>query len=441
MSDFSTQSKIGEKKTGKIFSKDYILIMFSAFASAMMNFFFLAAIPLFVAYLGGTTVQAGLFITVYSIAALIVRPIAGAFSDKYGRVKLLIVGSAICAVLSYLYGVIGVIPILLIVRAIHGVGFSIHSTCAGASIADVLPKQRLAEGLGYFALYATVAMAIAPGIAMAIIEGNTLFDYRVLFYLTAGLCALGTIALFFVSYERDRKKRQALLSQSAPDEGAAQEPLPSAKEVEEAAAEQDQEGTSEPLPKTFLGFEYAVFPVMAVIIVLYFGVVSILSFINIYARWMGFGNPGLFFAVSAVGILLSRVFIGKYADTRSADMFIIPGMIVMIICMALIPSFNSMIGLVIIAFPYGLAQGTVVPTFNAMLFKRCSAARRGTASGAFFTSLDVGFAVGAPIMGAFADAFDYRAIYWAAASFVTIALLLYIALATDRRFYAKQRKL
>jgi predicted MFS family arabinose efflux permease len=137
--------------------------------------------------------------------------------------------------------------------------------------------------------------------------------------------------------------------------------------------------------------------------------------------------------VSAVGMLISRLFFGKVADRRGSDIIIIPGMAVMIIGLALFPAVGSVTALTMFALPLGLAQGAVGPTFNSMLLRRCSPERRGTASGAFFMSIDAGFAIGAPLLGALADARDYSYIFYAGAVSVTLSLALYLFIASDRR--------
>jgi predicted MFS family arabinose efflux permease len=94
----------------------------------------------------------------------------------------------------------------------------------------------------------------------------------------------------------------------------------------------------------------------------------------------------------------------------------------------------------ILAFPIGLSVGAILPTFNSMIFKRCSPERRGTASGAYFAAIDIGFALGAPLLGALADALDHGYIYRAGAVSVTLALILYLSVCSDKRYKARQAR-
>ena len=411
----------------RLLSKDYILLMFSSSVHALMNQFFLVAAPLYIYKLGGTTLQAGLLSTVYSMTALAARPISGVLSDRSGRVRLLIFGSVLSAVTCSMFGFTAVLPLLLIIRGVTGIGFGAHSTCAGAAAADVLPKSRLAEGIGYFGLYATLAQAIGPGIALAIVAGDTLGSYRALFLLTAALCAISAFTNSCVTYERKRKKLSAQID-GKDSPGGDIKTIPVAD-------------TGGVLPKTILGFEYSVFAPAAVLILMQTGLCGIMAFLAPFAKWKGFGNPGLYYTVSAIGMVLSRTFFGKVADKRGADVVLIPGLLLLTACLAILPSVNSITALVAMALPIGLSQGAIQPSLNSIMFKRCSPARRGTASGAYFAAIDLGYAIGAPVLGALADAFDFRFTYWAAAVFIALSLALYLLISTDRQYYKKHERI
>ncbi|NLO98148.1 MAG: MFS transporter, partial [Peptococcaceae bacterium] len=74
------------------------------------------------------------------------------------------------------------------------------------------------------------------------------------------------------------------------------------------------------------------------------------------------------------------------------------------------------------------AQGAIFPAMNTMIFKRCSPQRRGTASAAFFSSIDIGIGLGTMVHAYVADIFNYSFIYWGAMLFCGIALAIYVLL-------------
>jgi len=409
------------EKRERLISKDYLLVILSATGTCFVNYFFFSTLTPYVTMLTGSALRAGLMTTVYSLAALAARPVTGILADKSGRVKLLTMGAVLCALTCAGFSVFTVFSLMLmmlIIRGLNGIGFGMHSTCAGAVVADVVPKSRLTEGIGYFGLYSTVGQMIAPSIALAIVAGGTVGEYRIMFLLSMVLCVFSAVCSCGLTYERKRRKN----AQSY-DGG----------EVILNETESENDVEEQPV-KTLLGFEYAVFAPVAVLILMFLAQTSIMSYITVFAQWRGFGNVGLYFAFSAIGTLLSRLFFGRIADSRGADIVIIPGIIIFAICLAIMPSVGSMLQLALLALPCGIAQGMVLPTFNSMLFKRCSPLHRGTASGAYYAAIDVGFAIGAPILGAVADVLDYRYIYWVSAVLAALALLLYVLIASDKRY-------
>jgi len=426
-------------KPESFLSKDFLLMMLGAMGLAFMNQIYLASLPLYMDKLGKLAFHAGLLSTVYGALAIVTRPVAGVLYDRVGRKKMLITGAAICAVACFFFSQTTVLLVLLLIRSFHGIGFGMYSTCAGAGAADIIPKKRLAEGMGIFFLYATISQAAGPGIAVAIIGGGSDRNYKTLFFVTAAICLVSTIASCCVTND---KTGDGSLSQA--DERQRTDPslIPDEKQ-EPGTPPQNDSGTppqidSEPLPKTLFGFEYALFAPVFVYLLYNMGIVSLMGFLTKYAAWKGFGNPGLYFFVNASSVLLSRFFLGKIADKRSADTLVIPSMIIISLCIALIPSMRSLAAIIVIALPIGLAHGSITPAFSAMLFNRCSVARRGIASASFFIAIDLGVAIGAPLLGAVADAFDYRYIYWVAAVIVALSLLLYLLICSERLYNKKK---
>ena len=433
----------------RLLTKDYVFVMCSSVGISFMNFFFAPTLALYIIDIhGGTAAQVGILSLVYSLSALILRPISGVLSDKFGRVKLLIVGAATCTVMTVLFGLAGAIATLMFIRAIQGIGFALHSTCAGAVAGDVLPKSRLAEGIGIFGLGATVAQAFGPMIALAIVRsrdayGNsvvgTLADFRMLFFIMAAMCLLSTIANCCITYERKRKKQaaQADIDVWAEEQMSESMSLPMDAPAEAAESE-------EPLPKTILGFEYAVFAPVIVLVFTFIATSGIALFLVPFAEIKGFGNvAGVYFLISALGVFISRMIFGRIADKRGNDIIIIPSLALLAIGLLVLPLIRSETEFLLLAFLSGLAQGAAMPTFNSLIFKRCSAARRGTASGAYFMPIDIGFMVGPLMFGIISDVFDPRYIFWGSGISVTLALALYILISSDKRYNAmlKRKKL
>lgn len=269
---------------------------------------------------------------VYTLAAMFVRPFSGILSDKFGRTRLLILGAFICSIACSLYSFTSSLIILIAVRSLNGVGFGMHSTCAGAVAADVIPKSRMTEGLGYFGLYGTIAAAVAPGIALSIVGNGEMEKFQVLFILATTVSLASMLFDFFITYERKNKNKLS----------------------SETISENQTSIDDKLLPKTWLGFEYAVFMPASVVILLHVALSSVTSFLTLFALERDLGNVGLFFTFNAAGLFLSRVLCGKIVDKRGANIVVIPAITVLAICFVLVPFANSLIYLCIVSVPLGL---------------------------------------------------------------------------------------
>lgn len=393
-------------KTQKLWSRDYIIVMITCFGISATNYFFVSTLPIYAQNITGTTFFAGLMTAVFTFAALVTRPFTGILADKVGRVKLLVFGAALCASASVLYRYSTAIAVLILVRVLNGVGFSIHTTCGGAAAADITPKSRLSEGLGIFGLYGTVAAALAPAIALGIVGTGENERFPPLFALSAAIAFVCVILNMMIRYERGRPK-----------------PAHKGKPAAEEAA--DSGGA--PLPRLYLGFEKGVFIPAAVLIFIFIAISATNSFLTLFSRRMNLGDVGLFYTIGAAGMLSSRLFLGKIADRRGPDTVVIPALSALIPCLALIPFVRSRFYLFLLAFPIGIAQGAACPAINSMMFRRCSPKRRGSASAAFFAAIDIGYCVGSFLFGIVEEKLGFSFVWWGAALSVLAGLVIYIA--------------
>ena len=410
----------------RLFSRDYILVMMAAVGTSFVIYFFLSTLPLFAETLTGSIAFAGFLSLSTSITALVTRPVFGMLSDKYGRVAILVAGAAISAVACVLfsfttslvvYSLTAGLVMLVAIRVIHGIGFSMNQTSAGAAIPDIVPKERLAEGVGIFGIIWTMGQAGGPLIALTIVGNGELSRFNILFFLSAGLCAFSTIAGCMIKYERGAKHKE--------------KEVPKQPEVKEES--------STPEVKTIFGFEKQLLGPALVTILYFFSIASILSFLTLYGRSRGFRveHLGWFFFASAGGVLIARLMFGRIVDRRGFDIVMIPGFITLALSLFAIPFAPSVIYVILLGFPYGLATGAIGPPVNTMMFKRTSPKRRGSASAAFNMSGDLGITLGAPTMGLIADYIRFDWVYWFAAALAIVGLLIYVLFVSDKRYNKK----
>ena len=112
--------------------------------------------------LGGTTFASGLFLGFLTYSSSFSAPLTGAFVDRTGQRRVLIVTSIALAVFSIAYAVITDYRVMLALVLIHGVFWSGLLSASAAYMTGLLPESRRAEGIGYWGLSTLSAIAVAP---------------------------------------------------------------------------------------------------------------------------------------------------------------------------------------------------------------------------------------------------------------------------------------
>src|SRR5690625_870978 len=168
----------------RLWTRSFVLMSLGSLFLFTGFYLLLPTMPLFVKELGGLDAQVGLAAGVFTFAAVIIRPFAGGLLDQYGRRPFLLAGLVLFTVSMYLYGWVGGVGALLIVRLVHGVGWGFATTAAAAAIADIVPASRRGEGMGWYGLAMTLATAVGPILGVWTLEGYT---FQGVFLLAVGL--------------------------------------------------------------------------------------------------------------------------------------------------------------------------------------------------------------------------------------------------------------
>ncbi|PRR83360.1 MFS transporter [Clostridium vincentii] len=202
---------MGSKNGSKLWSKYYIITILLSIGINMVSHLLLSTIVIHAKAITGSDIYAGFMTTVFTLSALFVRTFIGKVLDKVGRKKVLIVGMIITAIAALMYGITDNIYIIIISRIIHGIGFGITSTAIATIVTDIIPEDRLLEGIGYAGIAATVASALGPTMALSII-GSDYSNFKSLFFITFIIAAITTVSAFPVKYKFQRSGHKIIIN-------------------------------------------------------------------------------------------------------------------------------------------------------------------------------------------------------------------------------------
>lgn len=356
----------------------YTLIVFISFQMLMPT------IPVYVKKLGGSDMMVGLVAGAFTVSAVALRPWIGMWLDRYGRKLIWLAGTAIflLAVLGYVWAL--TIPLLVLIRVVHGVGWGAVTTSSATAIADIVPLPRRGEGMGYFGLGATLGMVVGPAVGFYIINA---FSFNTLFLFSTGLA---TVALLI----------------------ACGTPLP--------AVRLNSDGV-----KPALLEPTALLPSLTMLFITtaYGGIVT---FIALFAMQHGILNVGFFFTIYAVTVMVIRPGCGLLYDRRGPRIVVVPGMVILAAGMFVLAQAASIAGFAVAAVVCGLGMGATHPTLQALAVAKCPPNRRGAASATFSSAFDLGIAIGALLLGVVVQLVGYQAMYSVCSVIVVVGLVVYL---------------
>jgi predicted MFS family arabinose efflux permease len=127
-----------------------------------------ALTPIFSLHLiaiGGTAAQVGLLFSVFSIVAVVLRPMAGAWIDRQGVHQALIPGAALIVLTSLGFHAARQPGTFIALTAGFGIGYGLVTMAAAVLAASAPPEQR-GKALSIYYLAAPVSMAVAAPIGL-----------------------------------------------------------------------------------------------------------------------------------------------------------------------------------------------------------------------------------------------------------------------------------
>lgn len=402
------------KKKQTIFTPQFIVLLLALFAANYGLYCLNATVPVFVSDIGGAATASGVLNTCFALSACAARLAGGFCADRFGRKRIIVTGGLLLAVGTAGYGSISAFPLLMLFRAVQGVGYAVMSVGASTALIDILPKERLGEGIGISALAGTLSASIAPTICLAIIGSA---GFSTVFVTTAAVAACGMAAvLLFCNYE---KKRPA-----------------AAAPARETEPQQDR-----PVGLIWRVLEKNALLPAAIYTLFTLGFSITYVFMTLYAVSSGIANPGSYFIASSLCQIFARIVSGKFADRGNVTpMILLGGTLGILSYLGLFLSSSGVVYLLCGAL-FGICNGLTAPVMNRLAVMDAAPHRRGAASATYFISADIGNMLGGMIWGALIDVLPYSACFgivtvWMAAA-LGAALLFLAFRGRNRRKRAK----
>ena len=387
---------LGTAKLEKLWNSNYLKVWIANF---MIFFSFMLLTPLLPLYLKETFAAdkqtIGLVLSGYTLLALLIRPFGGFFVDSFPRKKVLLICYGLFTIFFGGYLAAGSLLLFTLVRTLHGAPFG-ASTVANSTVAiDVLHPTRRAEGIGYYGLSNNIASAIAPALAIYLL--NITHNYNLLFWLAFLTSAIGlginaTLKLNPRELIKDKPKisldRFFLLK-----------------------------GWSEGLSMMCLSFSYGV---TATYVAIYGKETLNIS-----------GGSALFFMLLSLGLILSRLVGSRTLRQGKITQNASVGILISLCGYLMFALLQNPIGYYGSAFIVGLGNGHMWPAYQTMFLNLAPHTQRGTANSSILMSRHIGVGLGTLIGAAIAEHGGYQQAFIASALVNLIGIIIFFGYAKN----------
>lgn len=383
----------------KLWTKDFVIDSTVNFFVYLVYYIFMVIVAIFaIDNLQATPSQGGLAAGLFILPALFSRIITGRLIEQVGQKKMLYIGLTVYLLVTSLYFRITSLPVFYGIRFLHGAGFGIAATATGTIIANIVPRGRRGEGIGYYAMSVTLAYAIGPFLGIYLLD-------RVKFSLIVVLC----VSLTAISY-------LAVLFLKVP-----------ATEM----TEEQRNGMQRFAFSNFL--EYAAMPISLIGALLCFSYMSVLSFLAPYTREISLYDAGsLFFLVFSIVVLLSRPLTGRLFDSKGEKSVMYPAFLTFVIGLVILSQAHHGFVLLCAGGILGFGYGTFMSSGQVIAISASPSHRMGLATSTFFSLADGGAGVAPFFLGSLVPLIGFRGLYLAMAGLALVCMFLYFLLCAKK---------
>ncbi len=369
-----------------------LLVLFTAgllFWSSLASL--LPTLPLYIEDVGATKQQIGIVMGCFAIGLLLFRSLVGRLADQHSRKLVLLIGMGVVASAPLGYLMVQSIPLLMVIRAFHGISIAAFTTGYSALVADIAPAQKRGEVIGYMSLVNPIGMAVGPALGGFLQAG---VGYTALFLLSSGLGLIGLLCTSQIINPPTYSDKQ-------------------------------RDATSNQFWRLLGSPRIRILAFVLLMVGLAFGALS--TFAPLFIKSSGVDlNPGLFYTAAAIASFSVRLITGRASDRYGRGLFITVSLILYTLAMLMLWTANSAVTFLLAATIEGAGAGILIPMIAAMLADRSLPQERGRLFGLSMIGFDVGIAIAGPVLGSVAEQVGYRNIFGFASGLTFLAIIIFL---------------
>ncbi|WP_225723557.1 MULTISPECIES: MFS transporter [Corynebacterium] len=391
-------------KTEKIVSPTFVLAWLVNFAQFMVFYLLVTTMALYaVQQFQASDTAGGFASSSFVVGATFARMFSGYIVDAMGHKRTLLFSLVAVAISCALYFPAQSLPLLIVVRILHGVSYAVASTAIMAVAQSLIPSSRRAEGTGYFTLGVTLATALGPATGLALSQH---VGYSAIFVtvLSLSVVALGLGLLLKLPEPGDAQAGHGPASGNA-DNSTPRKRFSLASVIHPKVA---------PIGSFMLlvGVAYA----------------GVITYLNAYSEANGLMTGASLFFLAYAGVsLVMRFILGRVQDARGDNAVIYMALVSFVAGLALLACVSADWQVVVAGALVGLGYGSLMPAVQAISVRLVDVREMGAGISTMFLLMDVGVGFGPLLLGLVVTQLGFSPMYWLLAGLTVVAAGVYFA--------------
>ena len=388
----------------KLFSFEFLalcLILVAAFANVSVFYGFYH----YLGIIGIPVAWRGFLVGLEPMAAFALRLFVIPWIHTRNAVTVLMASLILMVGASCSYLWVLTVPLMIVLRIVHGAAFVLLTSAVIALIVQFIPKEKSGQGFSIVSISTMIPYAVIPTLTETLLPR---VQSEAVIY--AGVSVFSVMSIFLLAA---LKKRLANVLGSM---DAALARRPRMDEIRENFRQR------------------AVVLLLGTAFLVYLAHAAVFYFTKDLSLQTAIGDMGPFFTISMVTMIAVRA-LGSAIFDRTNKLYVFQaGLVFLILCLVLLPQADTRLSFYLLASLYGFCMGIVLPLLSAVLFSVSPPPLRGLNTNLTLFTMDAGYFI-MPYLGGIIIAFGagFDILFYISAGFILLSLSLVVLLTRLQR--------
>jgi DHA1 family multidrug resistance protein-like MFS transporter len=392
---------MGETTVSPQQRRNYYFIIISTISMQITASTIYMVFPLFFAAIGLTKGESGLLISIGTFAGILSSVAAGLLSNRFGRKKILVLGTLLYTIVFFIFNSVGnSFSALMISRFIAGIGFYIMPVMVTTMAADIFPPGERGKAMGLFSAAGGIGSLIGPLISPLLINGN---DYSTYFLFSGGFVAVSAVMMLI--FVKETLQKEKMLSEKNASKGF----------------KIDVPG----FIKSVRGLGVVVGVFLVAVLIYRTGLTMIDPFMSLFLEdviHIDLSQVSYVFATRALTTIIFSPLAGILVDKSGSKIAVLLGVFLSIIDLIGFTIPGGFLWMVALNLLYGITWALTMTAMTTLMADLLSPSMRGFGLGIQSAISQQSSTLGSLFSGFIIDAYGFNLVFYLAAAFCVVTL-------------------